>query len=136
MKGLDDVKKELDGKRQVLSHELQEAQARIDAIEADLRKIDDALAALEGKKPKGRKSPKKPAVTVDELREMIASVRKEFPYAETVEFEKELRDRVKQTGRSLSNFKRTYERALEGMPSGSEPFGLDQPLHDDQPLHN
>ena len=126
MEGLEDVKRELDGKRQVLSTELQEAQARIDALEADLRKIDDALAALEGKKPKARsKAAKKPSVTLDELREMIASIRQEMPFAETVEFEKALRERVKQSGRSLAGFKKIYEQA---MADSSESFGLDH-LH-------
>ena len=123
MEGLDDVKRELDGKRQVLSNELQEAQSKIDAIEADLHKIDDALAALEGKKPKARGKPtKRPAVTLEELREMIASVRQDMPFAETIEFEKALRERVKQSGRSLAGFKKTYEQAIADT---SEPFGLD-----------
>ena len=123
MEGLDDVKKELDEKRQVLSSELQETQVRLDAIEADLRRIDDALAALEGKKPKARgKTAKKPGVTLDELREIIASVRQDMPFAETVEFEKAVRERVKQGGRSLAGFKKTFEDAVAGM---AEPFGLD-----------
>lgn len=126
MEGLDDVKRELDGKRQVLSDELQQAQAKIDAIEADLRKIDDALAALEGKKPKARsKAPKRPAVTLEQLREMIASVRQDMPFAETIEFEKTLRERVKQSGHSLAGFKKTYEEAIAGMSEPSEPFGFD-----------
>jgi len=125
MQGLDDVKRELDEKREVLSQELQQTQTRIDAIEADLQRIDDALAALEGKKPKARartSAAKKPAVTLDELREVIASVRQELPFAETVEFEKAVRDRVKQNGRSLAGFKKTFEQAIAGQ---SEPFGLD-----------
>jgi len=123
MEGLDDVKRELDEKRQVLSSELQQTQVKIDAIEADLQRIDDALAALEGKKPKARgKAARKPGVTPDELRETIASVRQDMPFAETVEFEKAVRDRVKQSGRSLAGFKKTYEDAVAGM---AEPFGLD-----------
>jgi len=123
MEGLDDVKRELDEKRQALSSELREAQVKMDAIEADLERIDDALGALEGKKPKARsKAAKKPAVTLEELREMIASVRQDMPFAETVEFEKSVRDRVKQSGRSLAGFKKTYAEAVAGM---SEPFGFD-----------
>jgi hypothetical protein len=53
---------------------------------------------------------------------MIASVRQEMPFAETIEFEKAVRERVKQGGRSLAGFKKTYEEAVTGM---SEPFGLD-----------
>jgi len=65
MEGLEDVKKELEAKRQALALELQSAMGQVVGIENDLQRVDDALRALT-KKTKSRGRSKKSAPAVDE----------------------------------------------------------------------
>ena len=123
MEGLEDVKKELEAKRQEIARELQSAKDSIGSLEGDLRRVDDALAALTGKKAKARSRAKKPAPTVDELREQIASIRADDPFAEADEVEEAVRAGVKKNGKSLTGFGDLYARAsaLVGDPGPTKP---------------
>jgi peptidoglycan hydrolase CwlO-like protein len=65
MEGLEDVKKELEAKRQALSLELESAMGQVAALENDLQRVDDALRALT-KKGKGRSRSRKSSPHAEE----------------------------------------------------------------------
>jgi septal ring factor EnvC (AmiA/AmiB activator) len=54
MEGLNDVKQELEQKRATLAEELDRARDHMKSIEADLKRVDEALGALTGSKKKSR----------------------------------------------------------------------------------
>lgn len=54
MEGLNDVKQELEQKRAALARELDSAKEHLKNIEADLKRVDEALGALTGSKKKSR----------------------------------------------------------------------------------
>ena len=65
MEELDDVKKELEAKRQALAHELECAKDKVSGIASDLRRVDEALRALTKRKSKGRSRSKQEKATTD-----------------------------------------------------------------------
>lgn len=122
MEGLEDVKRELETKRQELARELESARGKIAALEADLEKVDEALASLSGKKTRSRSKSKKPTPSVDDVRSIVAAVREELPFAEEEELEKAVRARIKKDGKSLAGFKALY---AEARPVNGDPFEVD-----------
>jgi peptidoglycan hydrolase CwlO-like protein len=56
MEGLEDVKKELEAKRQALAQELDSAVGKVASIEKDMKRVDDAIRALTKGKSRGKKS--------------------------------------------------------------------------------
>ena len=66
MEELDDVKKELEAKRQELARELESAKDKVSGIASDLRRVDDALRALTKRKSKSRGRSKQGKSTVEE----------------------------------------------------------------------
>ena len=114
MDGIEDVKRELETKREEIALELQAASEVICGLESDLKRIEDALGALTGKKAKGRSRSKKPVPTVEELREHVVSVRAELPFADGEKLEETVRARVKKAGKSLAGFAALYGEALSG----------------------
>ena len=64
MEELEDVKKELEAKRQELERELESAKDKVSGIAGDLRRVDEALRALtkrKSSKGRGRSKQSKPA---------------------------------------------------------------------------
>jgi|SoiMethySBSTD1v2_1073268.scaffolds.fasta_scaffold51391_3 predicted nucleic acid-binding Zn-ribbon protein len=122
MEGLEDVKKELEAKRMQLEHELDEAKGKLSAIEADLRRVDDALGALTKKKGKSRSSPKKPSLTVDSVRQNIADARLQAPFAAGRELEDLVRSLAQKSGGSMGEFEKLYVQALAGTSGPFDPM--------------
>jgi peptidoglycan hydrolase CwlO-like protein len=56
MEGLEDVKKELEAKRQALAQELDSAVGKVASLEKDMKRVDDAIRALTKGKSRGKKS--------------------------------------------------------------------------------
>jgi len=111
MERLEDLKHELETKRQELSAELSSARGRITAIEADLKRIAEALGALTKKKER-RRRPRKTGLTLAQLRRHLASVREELPFTQGKELEEVVRARVRQSGSPLDGFESLYAEAL------------------------
>jgi len=131
MHGFDNVRHELDAKRQQLEQELQTAQGRVVEIQADLERVLEALEALIGpkKKARGRARPgKKPATSVQELQGHITRLRAEKPFASAHELQKAVRALVRERGGSLAGFPRSFAEALVSSPgfsgSGVDPSSL------------
>jgi outer membrane protein TolC len=126
MHGFENVRQELDSKRQQLEQELRSAQDRVAGIRADLERVHEALEALIGskKKSKGRSRPgKRPAMTVLELQRLIARVREESPFANAKELQKAVRSLVRESGGSLTRFPTLFAEALVSSPGYSASAG-------------
>jgi len=122
MHGFDNLRHELDAKRQQLEQELQTAQGKVAELEADLERVHQALDALLGPKrrAKGRsRSGKKPAVSVAAVQAHIVRVRAEKPYASAHELQKAVRALVRESGESLTGFPRVFAEALVSSPGFS-----------------
>ena len=98
----------------MIADELKATQERIAALQKDVDKIDDALAALDGKraKAKPRSRTKKPTPLVDELREYVRATRQQNPSVDPTRLEKQVRAYVKKAGKSLAGFAPLYQKAL------------------------
>lgn len=118
MQGFESVEHELDAKRLQLEQELEAARGHASAIEADLERVHEALAALTGhkKKAKRSRSSRKPASSVRDLQGHIAKVREDDPFADAKQLEKAVRAMVKASGSSLANFKAVFAEALLTSP--------------------
>lgn len=75
MEGLDDVKKELEAKRQALAQELDSAVGKVASIEKDMKRVDDAIRALTKGKARGRKRTEKAEETVTEAEPFASGIR-------------------------------------------------------------
>lgn len=118
MQGFESVEHELEARRKELEQQLAAVRGQMSEIEADLERVHDAMAALTGakKKSKSKSRTKKPVPSVEDLRQHIAHVRQENPFADAGTLEKAVRARVQQHGGSLSGFKRTFAEALLTSP--------------------
>ena len=118
MEGFEVVKKELEAKRMQLEHELDEAKGKLTAIESDLRRVDEALGALtkSKKKVKSRGSSRKPALTLEDMRQHLAEARYQAPFAAGRELQDAVRSLVQKSGSSLTGFETLYTEALSAVP--------------------
>ncbi len=111
MEGLDDVRMELEAKRQNLSLELDELKGQYKALEKDLKRVDDAIGALTKSRTKSRRT-RKPAVNLEEMRSFFVAAREEFPFIEGKELEQAVREQAKTEGKSLTGFADLYSQVL------------------------
>lgn len=133
MEALNDVRNELETKRQELRRELESARGRIASIESDLKRVDEALGALTKPKRKKRSS-KKPALTLDHVRRHLSHVRVEHPFADGHELKQAVREAVKAAGTTMTGFDNFFAQALAeaGGPShGPSPFDAQDFQHHD-----
>jgi predicted nucleic acid-binding Zn-ribbon protein len=123
MEGFEAVKKELEAKRMQLEHELDEAKGRLAAVEGDLRRVDEALGALTKSKKKAKKSgaPRKPALTLGELRQHLAEAQHQSPFAAGRELQDVVRSLAERSGSSMTHFEELYTQALISVPGPFDP---------------
>jgi hypothetical protein len=141
MEAFERVKHELEEKRRQLEHELEAARGRVSEIDADLARVDEAIAALTGGKRKAKsrsRSRKKPAPSVQELHRFLDQVRQQDPFADAHKLQESVRLLVKQSGGSLSGFPSLFAEALATSPGLASEHGQTQPheghLHDHGPF--
>ena len=118
MQGFESVAHELEQKRLHLEQELADVRGRASEIQADLERVHEALGALTGqkKKSKTRSRARKPASSVNDLRQHIARVREQNPFADAGALEQAVRVMVQESGSSLAGFKTLFAEALLTSP--------------------
>jgi len=135
MEAFESVRQELIAKQEQLEHDLESARGHMRTVEADLERVHEALAALNGEKRTRakRRATKKPVPTLADLQQHIAAVREEAPSADANSIHGSVRARVREAGQSLAGFATLFAQALVSSPGSSASV---HPVHSGQMFHH